>query len=66
MPGHNAAQRILADLAGRAAEHAARDVPNAGLSVVGRLLDTEIGQKLGYRVARSRVLRKLTERMSKS
>jgi phytoene dehydrogenase-like protein len=66
MPGHNAAQRILADLAGRADEHAGRHVPKSASGVVGRLLNTEVGQRLGYQVARSRILRKLTERMSKS
>jgi phytoene dehydrogenase-like protein len=66
MPGHNSAQRILADLAGRTDERAGRDVATAGAGVVGRLLNTEVGQRLGYQVARSRILRKLTERMSKS
>lgn len=66
MPGHNAAHRILADLAGRSDEHSGRDVGKAGGGMVGWLLNTEVGQKLGYQVARSRILRKLTERMSKS
>lgn len=66
MPGHNAAQRILADLAGRTGTRAGRDVAKAGSGVVDRLLATDVGQRLGYQVARSRILRKLTERMSKS
>lgn len=66
MPGHNAAHRILADLAGRTDEHSGRDVGKSGGRMVGWLLNTEVGQKLGYQVARSRILRKLTERMSKS
>jgi len=66
MPGHNAAQRILADLAGRTDERSGRDVGKSGGGVVGWLLNTEVGQRLGYQVARSRILRKLTERMSKN
>jgi len=66
MPGHNSAQRILADLAGRSDEQAARSVAKSGNGALNWMLNTSIGQKLGYQVARSRVLRKLTERMNKS
>jgi len=65
MPGHNAAQRILADLAGRVDDVAARRIEKTEKGMIGNLLDTEIGQKLGYKVARSRVFRSLTERLSK-
>jgi PucR-like helix-turn-helix protein len=41
MPGHNAAQRILADLAGRVDEDAGRQVPKSSSGVVGRLLNTD-------------------------
>ena len=68
MPGHNAAHRILADLAGDAHLPVARTVG----TVAGRegaldtLLKTQVGQRLGYSVARSRVFRKLTERLSRT
>lgn len=65
MPGHNAAQRILADRAGQCEAIAERKIVKSGQSIIGRLLDTEVGQRLGYQVARLRIFRSLTERMSK-
>jgi phytoene dehydrogenase-like protein len=66
MPGHNAAQRILADVAGKADQPAGRAMKAASQGFVGHMLDTAVGQRVAYAVARSRVLRKLTERLSKS
>jgi hypothetical protein len=65
MPGHNAAARILADLAGRADTAAGRRIDKGDPGVIGRLLNTNVGQRLGYQVERSRILRSLTERLSK-
>ena len=66
MPGHNAAARILADLAGQTDTAAGRKIDKADPGVIGRLLNTDVGQRLGYQVARSRILRSLTERLSKN
>lgn len=65
MPGHNAAQRILADLAGQTDTAAGRKVLKADNGLIGSLLKTDVGQRLGYQVARSRIFRSLTERLSK-
>ena len=65
MPGHNAAQRILADLAGQTDTAAGRKVLKADNGLIGNLLKTDVGQRLGYQVARSRIFRSLTERLSK-
>lgn len=65
MPGHNAAQRILADLAGQTDTAAGRKVAKGDKGLIGSLLKTEVGQRLGYQVARSRIFRSLTERLSK-
>jgi phytoene dehydrogenase-like protein len=65
MPGHNAAQRILADLAGNSDTVAGRKIKKNQGSFLDGLLKTEVGQKLGYQVARSRIFRSLTERLSK-
>ena len=66
-PGHNAAHRILADLAGEHDTAATRTKrgPAQG-AVVGSLLNTELGRKLGYRIARSRVFRTLSERLNRT
>lgn len=66
VPGHNAAQRILADLAGqrdRPIRRAATARPNR---VIQALLRSEVGQRLGYAVARSRMLRSLTARLTRT
>ncbi|MNP78094.1 hypothetical protein D3C76_1756380 [compost metagenome] len=65
MPGHNAAQRILADLAGNSDTVAGRKIKKNQGGFLDGLLKTEVGQKLGYQVARSRIFRSLTERLSK-
>ena len=64
-PGHNAAHRILADLAGEYDLAATRAKESQG-AVVGGLLNTEIGQKFGYQIARSRVFRTLSERLNRT
>lgn len=66
-PGHNAAHRILADLAGEYDASATREKQNQGQgAVVGGLLNTQIGRKLGYQIARSRVFRTLSERLNRT
>lgn len=65
-PGHNAAHRILADLAGRSDERLTRDgFVEKAPGMLDGLLQTEVGQALGYRIARSRTFRKLTERLNR-
>ncbi|QGY33206.1 phytoene desaturase family protein [Pantoea cypripedii] len=65
MPGHNAAQRILADLAGLEDSVAGRKIEKADRNFLNGLLKTDVGRKLGYQVARSRVFRSLTKHLSK-
>ena len=66
-PGHNAAHRILADLAGEHELAATRAKASQGQgAVIGGLLNTELGQKLGYQIARSRVFRTLSERLNRT
>jgi phytoene dehydrogenase-like protein len=66
-PGHNAARRILADLAGehnvsvtRAKKVHIQD------ALIDSLLNTKTGQKIGYQIARSRVFRALSERLNRT
>jgi phytoene dehydrogenase-like protein len=66
-PGHNAAHRILADLAGRHDASATRTKEDqAQGAMVSGILKTEIGQKLGYQIARSRIFRTLSERLNRT
>lgn len=65
-PGHNAAQRILADRAGRSSEKIARETEPYSQGLLDEILGTSVGQKLGYQVARSRMFRSMTERLNKS
>ncbi|NIE72912.1 NAD(P)/FAD-dependent oxidoreductase [Pantoea sp. Ap-967] len=65
MPGHNSAQRILADLAGKEDDLTQRKFDKADRGLIDGILKTDVGQKLGYKVARSRIFRGLTERLSK-
>ena len=66
-PGHNAAHRILADLAGEhdIAASRARESGTRG-AVVGSIMRTEVGRRVGYEIARSRVFRTLSERLNRS
>jgi phytoene dehydrogenase-like protein len=63
-PGHNAAMRVLADLRG---EESVRQVRTraGGKTMIDSFMETGIGQKIGFRVARSRGLRSLTNHLSK-
>jgi phytoene dehydrogenase-like protein len=65
-PGHNAAHRILADLAGQRDRRVARDPQDYEAGMLNGLLKTGIGQKLGYQVARSRVFRSVTELLNRN
>jgi phytoene dehydrogenase-like protein len=61
IPGRNAANAVLADRGGAA-------VPprTAPTSVLSRILESEVGGELGYRIARSRLLRPVTRYFSKA
>ena len=63
-PGHNAAMRVLADLQGKHDERQVR-TRTGGKTMVDSFLETGIGQKLGFQVAKSRGLRSITEHFSK-
>jgi phytoene dehydrogenase-like protein len=67
-PGHNAAQRILADLAGRREETLVRTRDSFGGSgtMVDSMMKTRVGQKVGYLVARSRLFRSFTDKMNRT
>jgi phytoene dehydrogenase-like protein len=67
-PGHNAAQRILADLQGRAAQRLVRERSafGGGGGLVNALLNTAVGRKLGYQVARSRLFLSVTQRLNRN
>ena len=66
-PGHNAAHRILADLAGQYDIAASRTRESGARgAVVGSIMRTEVGQRVGYEIARSRVFRTLSERLNRS
>jgi phytoene dehydrogenase-like protein len=63
-PGHNAARRVLADMAGDTAPlHRHTEISK---SLVDSLLDTGIGRQVGYQVAQSRLLRGATRLFSKT
>lgn len=64
-PGHNAAKRILADVQGKENERQFRERAG-GKTVVDSIMETEIGQKLGFQIAKSRSLRSLTNQFSKT
>lgn len=66
-PGHNAAHRILADLAGEYDVVASRTREStAQAAVVSGIMRTEVGQRVGYEIARSRVFRTLSQRLNRS
>ena len=64
-PGHNAAMRILADLKG---ERSVRQVRTraGGKTIIDSFMETGLGQKLGFQIAKSRGLRSLTGHFSKT
>ena len=67
LPGHNAAKVVLRDLRGESVE--TRNVGStteAQKHFVDRILETPLGRRLGYKVARSRTMRPITERASRS
>jgi phytoene dehydrogenase-like protein len=62
-PGHNAAKRVLADMAGDFSMKRRETV--IGKSFVDKMLETGFGKELGYQVARSKVMRGATRYFSK-
>ncbi|TGT71945.1 MULTISPECIES: NAD(P)/FAD-dependent oxidoreductase [unclassified Mesorhizobium] len=64
-PGHNAAMRILADLRGDMNVRQVR-TRAGGKTLIDSIMDTGIGQKVGFQVAKSRGLRAITKRFSKT
>jgi phytoene dehydrogenase-like protein len=62
-PGHNAAHRILVD-AGLAQPRVGkpREEGRHRAGVVDRILETQLGRDLGFKVAKSKTLRRLTEK----
>ena len=63
-PGHDAAMRILADLKG---EQSVRQVRTraGGKTMIDSFMETGLGQKVGFQIAKSRTLRSLTGHFSK-
>ena len=64
-PGHNAAMRILADARGQTDVRQVRRRAG-GKTLVDSIMETDVGQKVGYRIAKSRGLRSLTTHFSKT
>jgi phytoene dehydrogenase-like protein len=65
--GHNAAHVVLGDLAGDVAPEAAETRrPRGHQSFIDRMMKTELGRRVGYKVARSPTMRPLTARASRS
>ncbi|MBM3517207.1 MAG: NAD(P)/FAD-dependent oxidoreductase [Alphaproteobacteria bacterium] len=66
-PGHNAAHVVLADITGQAAaEDTNRSGPRVHKSFIDRMVQTDLGRRIGYKVARSKAMRPLTARVSRS
>ena len=65
-PGHNAAYRVLADLAGLHETPTARTKTGQAQGLIGEVLKSETGQRLGYQIARSRVFRTLVDRLNRT
>ena len=66
-PGHNAAHRILADMAGKIDVKLTRDdFTEKTPGMIDGLLQTSIGQAIGYQIARSATFRKLTEKLNRT
>jgi hypothetical protein len=63
MPGRNAAHAVLADRSGAVADAA---IAPSSKGFIERLMESNSGSKLGYRVARNPLLRPLTRYLSKN
>ena len=63
MPGRNAAHAVLADRSGVVADAA---IAPSSKGFIERLMESDSGSKLGYRVARNPLLRPLTKYLSKN
>ena len=65
-PGHNAAQVVLGDLTGEVTPTATNEGrPRAHQGFIDRMMQTDIGRRIGYKVARSRTMRPVTARVSR-
>jgi phytoene dehydrogenase-like protein len=64
-PGHNAAMRILADRRGEVNVRQVR-ARAGGKTFVDSIMETGIGQKLGFQIAKSRGMRAITQHFSKT
>ena len=65
--GHNAAHVVLGDLAGDATSDATEaGRPRAHQGFIDRMMKTELGRRVGYKVARSRTMRPVTARVARS
>jgi phytoene dehydrogenase-like protein len=64
-PGHNAAMRILADLRGELNVRQVR-TRAGGKTFIDSIMETGIGQKVGFQIAKSRGFRSLTKHLSKT
>ncbi|MDO9418056.1 phytoene desaturase family protein [Pararhizobium sp.] len=64
-PGHNAAMRVLADLRG---EQSVRQIRTraGGKTIIDSIMETSLGQKMGFQIAKSRGFRSLTKHLSKT
>jgi phytoene dehydrogenase-like protein len=64
-PGHNAAHAVIADLKGERQQKPGTKKAASKAGMVDRILDTSVGQNLGYKIAKSRTLRALTGKAAK-
>jgi phytoene dehydrogenase-like protein len=66
-PGHNAALTVIGDLKGETeAGDGPTRVKKAKQGLVDRIMKTPMGRKLGYKIARSRVMRPITAMATKT
>jgi hypothetical protein len=65
MPGRNAAHAVLADRSGAGVDAGIAHRPSSK-GFIERLMDTDSGSELGYRMARNPLLRPLTRYLSKN
>lgn len=63
--GHNAAKVMLADAGAGGFEQHRRGTGTGGKPFTDRIMETDLGRRVGYKVARSRALRPLVKRASR-
>jgi len=65
-PGHNAAHIVLGDLTGQNdADTTNEPRPQPHKSFIDRVMKTDLGRRIGYKVARSKTMRPVTARVSR-